>query len=67
MKSVKNYFYLRCFFTFLFPSFSKKTYLCARKSRNTGAFEGGCTTIDDDGSPPEGCDLQTSIIKTLCT
>ena len=34
------------------------TYLCARKSRKSGAFEGGCTTIDDDGSPPEGCDYQ---------
>jgi hypothetical protein len=33
-------------------------YLCARKSRNTGAFEGGCTTIDDDGSPPEGCNYK---------
>jgi small subunit ribosomal protein S15 len=43
----------------------KYAYLCGRKSRNTGAFEGGSTTIDDDGPPPEGCNYQIFIIKQI--
>ena len=31
-----------------------------------GAFEDGCSTIDDDGTSSEGCILFTSFIKTKC-